>query len=133
MMSTKPFVLYVEDDKFYRKSFLSNYQQIFEVIDKDSFESALLFFLDDPSNTLDLIVLDWNYGGLLNGVDLAKVITKLGVSTPIIIVSTDSGKARKDLYRRGMQDRVYDVIEKGIPVEEMLQSMKEAIRTRYNQ
>ena len=125
--------MYVEDDGFYRNSFLSNYQQIFEVIDKDSFESALLFFLDDPSNTLDLIVLDWNYGGLLNGVDLAKVITIFGINTPIIIVSTDPGKARKDLYRRGMQDRVFDVIEKGIPVEDMLQSMKEAIRTRYDQ
>lgn len=111
----KPVLLLVDDDIALRKSFSTILKSEYSVIEANGYESAIKAL---GKNTVDVAVLDIDYDGDKNGVDLLKQIKKLKSELPIIMFSSISDISKVvQCIKLGANDYV---VKTAIDVEQAL-------------
>jgi len=120
-MSTK--VLLVEDEiPLLEATSYFLQQKSYQVVGVTEAEKALESFRLQPC---DVIVLDWNLPGAMQGIDLLHELRSAQESVPIIMVT---GKTDKEDIIQGLEAGADDYLTKPFNPEELLARMRSVLR-----
>lgn len=84
--STQPRILVVEDNAVFQTLILKQLEHISQEVQVFSTGES---FLAELHTAPDLIILDYNLDGCMNGYDVLKALKKLPFSAPVIFFSTN--------------------------------------------
>lgn len=122
-VSNNQMKILVVDDSLVMRKLLTHHIKEAKLGDVDGAQNGLEALNLLNSNTYGLILLDWNMPEM-NGFDTLVKIREMGITTPIVMVTTESEKSKVvEAMKAGVDNYVIKPFKKNVLITKLLNTL----------